>query len=254
VGPQGLHRPHGRRHPAEGLLARRGWDGAVSPGPADYLFVVDANVGYTKSNAVLETRLAYDVDLTDPTAPEARLSVLQKNNASGSVSCSLFQGDAETLEEMYYAIDRCYWGYLRVYKPSGTTLLDATPHPVPAAGTLGGEDVPAQVDSLEEDMEGVQGFGTLVLVPGGQSVETAFRFGLPPGSLSAGPAANELVYRLRLQKQPGTGDTPVSVRIQLPPGARVISAPEGAAVQGSAVALETALSRDISLEIVFSLP
>ena len=237
-----------------GLVSRRGWDGAVVPGEDDFLFVVDANVGYTKTNAVLERRIGYDVDLTDPTAPEAVLTVQEKNNASAGVSCQVMQAQGVSRDEMYYAIDRCYWGYLRVYKPARTTLLEATPHAVAAEQTLNGLEVPARVDTLDEGMDGVQGFGTLVLVPGGQAVETSFRFGLPAGTVSAGAGQGQLAYRLKIKKQPGTGEDPVLVHIQLPPGAQVVSAPAGAAVQGAAVLLETTLNRDLALEVVFTLP
>ena len=38
-----------------GLLSRYGWDGAVIPPPGDFLMVVDSNVGFNKTNAVIGT-------------------------------------------------------------------------------------------------------------------------------------------------------------------------------------------------------
>ncbi len=42
-----------------------------------------------------------------------------------------------------------------------------------------GQTVPPQVDILDEKIEGIRGFGTLKVVPGGESLATSFRFGLP---------------------------------------------------------------------------
>ncbi|MCK7500511.1 MAG: hypothetical protein MZW92_67410 [Comamonadaceae bacterium] len=41
--------------------------------------------------------------------------------------------------------------------------------------------MPARVDELEEELPGVQGFGTFLVLPGGQSLDTGFQFTLPPG-------------------------------------------------------------------------
>ena len=42
-----------------------------------------------------------------------------------------------------------------------------------------GQTVPPQVDILDEKIEGIRGFGTLKVVPGGESLATSFRFALP---------------------------------------------------------------------------
>ena len=48
------------------LLAEQGWDNSLQPGTGDFLMVTDTNMGFNKTNAVVESRISYDVDLTDP--------------------------------------------------------------------------------------------------------------------------------------------------------------------------------------------
>src|SRR5690606_23963498 len=102
------------------LLARRNWDGVLRPGTGDYLMVVDSNVGFNKTNAVVQSNFAYDVDLTNPEFPEASLVVTHQNQASDQVPCRPYpyiagSGISDDLLQRQYPIDRCYWNYLRIY-------------------------------------------------------------------------------------------------------------------------------------------
>ncbi len=54
----------------EAVLARRDWNGALQSNSGDFLMVADSNIGFNKTNAVVQTSLAYDVDLSDPSAPD----------------------------------------------------------------------------------------------------------------------------------------------------------------------------------------
>ena len=233
------------------LLRKYNWDGAINAEPGDFLMLVDANVGYTKSNAVLETSLFYDVDLTDMAHPVGSVTVIEKNRASKGIACDAAK--ATDAQDMYYPINRCYWGYLRVYKPGGTQLLDGRAHAIHGADMLLGEALPAQVDSLYEEMEGISTFGALVLVPAGESVDTAFRFALPVNFIAGEEQSDSLVYRLKLQKQPGTLAIPLTLRIHLPSGAAVASSPQGSVIEGSNVLIHTDLRVDQTIEIVFRL-
>ena len=165
------------------LLTRRSWDGDINTESGDFLTVVDTNVGFNKTNAVVETNLAYDVDLTDPSSPKGSLSVFHTNHASENVPCIQWNNAQEIPGERTYPIDRCYWDYMRVYTREGTTLLDASPQAIPAGWMILEDAVPARVDTLdaeEEQTSGLQGFGSLLVVPGGQTISTAFQFALPP--------------------------------------------------------------------------
>jgi hypothetical protein len=212
--------------------------------------VTDTNIGFNKTNAVVQVSLTYDVDLTDLGAPQATLVATHTNHADPNVPC-IHWNQGEITSEPGYPINRCYWNYLRVYKQAGAELLEATPHAIPANQIILEEPVPARVDDLEdEDLEGVRGFGTLMVVPGGEALNTAFRFALPPEVLLK---QGEITYPLTVRKQPGTLAVPLVIRIHLPNRARLLSLPEGAVLQDNHLLLETDLQRDVEIELVFQL-
>lgn len=236
------------------LLARYHWDGAVRPETGDFLMVVDTNIGFNKTNAVVESSLFYDVDLTNLSAPTGSLAVVHKNNAKGVLVCK--QWDKIRLEgEKDYPITDCYWNYLRVYMAQGAQLLEAVPQYIPAGWMILNQSVPAQVDTLkDEDIDKVRAFGTLQVVPIGESLTTSFRFALPKEILQAGPGAGQSTYHLKVQKQPGTLAVPITIRVHFPNGVAFQAIPAGAVVQGNNVFLETNLRTDLEFEIVFDSP
>jgi hypothetical protein len=117
-----------------------------------------------------------------------------------------------------------------------------------------GRGVPARVDELDEELTGVQGFGALLVVPGGESLSTSFRFALPITVLSAQGASNQLSYYLRIQKQPGTLAIPLTIRIHLPNRATLDSTSTGAIMQDQHLLVETDLRTDVELEVIFTVP
>jgi len=241
------------------FLATRGWDGVVRPGNGDFLMVVDSNVGFNKTNAVVDTSLSYSVDLTNLSAPLAQLDAVHQNNANSNVPCYprsyITSADTGTAYWEYdYPIDRCYWDYLRVYMPAGTRLLDATPEAIPAEWTIHQDGAPARVDVLDEGIAGVQAFGTLKVVPGGQSVTTEFQFALPAGVVKSQPISNQKDYHLRVQKQPGTLAVPITILINLPDNSTIQTVPSGAKVQDHTVLFQTDLSQDLEFDIIFTVP
>lgn len=241
------------------LLARRNWDGVLRPGTGDYLMVVDSNVGFNKTNAVVQSNFAYDVDLTNLQFPEANLVVTHHNQASDQIPCRPYpyiaaSGISDDLLQGQYPIDRCYWNYLRIYTLSEVELLDAQAQDIPAEWTLRGQPAPPKVDVLDEELEGVRGFGTFKVVPGGEAVMTAFHFALPSSVLQPDPFLEQMVYRLKIQKQPGTQATEVVLRVHLPPAADLIAAPPGAKVQGSSILVQLSLVQDVGLEFIFAVP
>lgn len=151
-------------------------------------------------------------------------------------------------------MDRCYWAYMRVYTPLGTKLIQAAPQAIPAEWTILNRPVPPQVDLLGEDVKGSQAFGTLKVVPGGQTVATGFEFALPARILKIQPNTARVFYHLKIQKQPGTLAHPILISILLPEGASVVEIPAGAAIEGQTIMLNTDLRMDIELDVVFSFP
>jgi hypothetical protein len=234
------------------LIAARRWNGDVTPGEGDYLRVVDANVGFNKTSALIETSLVYDVDLTNTSKPIAHLTVVHKNKSSADVECIHWGGERVAGEDEY-PLNACYWNYMRVYKPLGTRLLDTVPQAIPKEWILldrGGE---SQVDILDDDIEGLQVFGTMMVVPGSDAILTEFEFGLPENILEIAPDTSQVSYSLKVDKQPGTIAIPLTLRIHLPNGAVLVTTPPGATVDGNNLLFETDLRLDLNLEVSYRL-
>jgi hypothetical protein len=231
-------------------MVRHGWDGAVRYAGGDFLMAVDANVGFNKTNAVVEASLAYDLDLTDLANPLGTLTITHDNHASPDVPCVHWGG--ERLEgQREYPIDACYWNYMRVYLPAGAELLDATAQDVPEEWMILGHGVHGPVDTLDEELDGLQGFGTLIVVPGGGSSLASFKYHLPAGVLIR--EGERLTYRLKVEKQPGTEAVPIIVRLHLPNGASVEASRPQALIEGNHLYLGTDLRTDLFLEVRFLL-
>ena len=235
------------------FLAERGWDGAIRYRGGDFLFVAEANVGYNKTNAKVSRSFTYDVDLTDLTAPQSNLVLFHHNavqNPTGE-PCIQRVRDEDTLR--LYPISRCYYSYTRIYKPAGTVLTDAAPHPVSRLEMeMLYEDVPARVDLLDEKIENIQTFGTLLMVPKEETLETGFSFALPSSVLQSVGRDKQQVYRLFIQKQSGLDPVPVTLRVHLPQGAKVLSASHAGITNGNDLLFELTLDKDIAFEIIFS--
>jgi len=139
-----------------------------------------------------------------------------------------------------------------VYKRDGTKLLDAVPQFVPANWMIVKQDVPARVDILDEGIKDVQAFGTLQVIPGGESLAASFRFALPGTVVRSGD--DQSIYHLLVQKQPGTLSVPLTIRVHLPNNASVTTAPAEAVVQDQSILYQTDLRTDLVFEIVFYIP
>ena len=242
------------------ILVRRGWDGAVRPDTGDFLMVVDTNVGFNKTNAVVETSIRYDVDLSIQGAAMASLSVTHRNNAVPLKCQPLGVIDYWTIEdpkyfESDYPIDRCYYTYLRVYRVPGAELMDANPQSIPAEWMPRQQPVPPQVDVIkEEGIVGVDGYGLLKVVPGGESIQTDMRFTLPADVVTPPSGQGGWSYKLLVQKQPGTLAIPFTLTVRLPKGASILSMPTDAAFADGVVTLSSTLRLDQELEIIFTIP
>ena len=239
------------------LLAARGWDGAVKPGQGDFLMVVDSNLGFNKVNAAAQTEIEYQVDISKPVAPSARLTLVHRNPTKGDAPC--LPGPNQVDRDYVELIARCYWDYVRVYTLADTNLLAASPHYTPRNWMLAGRAVPRRVDILdntgvvEENPEGIQTYGTLLVVPQSEERQTRFDFELPPGVVTA-EAEGTWRYQLYVRKQAGTLKVPLMLQVRLPKGAEILSAvPEGVFQDGVWQA-DVTLRTDIEFTLIWRVP
>ena len=229
-------------------LSEMGWDGAVRRAGGDLLLVVDTNMGFNKANALVETQVEYQVDLSDLDRPRSMLSVRHHHTLQRPVDrCVHEPRYDETYEQM---MERCYWDYLRVIVPQGARLLSATPHAVAGAELLSGQPSPAEV-SITPTGLGYDVLGTFLLLRPGETVETRFEYALPESVISI--ADGVVVYELVAQKQPGTDAVPLRVRVTVPVGAEIRSStPAPAAIAGRELEYVWSMRTDQRLRLVLS--
>ncbi len=234
---------------AAALLRQTKWDGRLFEGPGDYLLVADANLGYNKVNAYIAQQLEYTVDLSDPNAPQADLTLIyQHNGPQVAERCYHFRKPYNYTYER--VMEECYWDYAQVYAPGGSRLINATLNPVPGRMLLTGKGRTGEAEIFPEEA-GKTVFGTFFVLPSGQRAETRFVYNLPP-QVIVETAEGRLEYRLYLQKQGGKGAIPTAVHLRLPPGAKVIAgAPAPTAQLQNKVRYETALETDFQLTLTF---
>jgi len=235
---------------AAGVLARYGFDGAVRPGAQDFVMVVDSNVGYNKVFPHIAETISYTVDLVDPRAPSARLSIRHVNRQQRAGECR-WQLRSKIVRYEDYFVD-CYWDYLRALVPADSRFIAAGTHSTPGEWLFSGvaEDGAVTVAPGEGGSFSLE---TLVVVPMGQERETTFQYRLPASTLARGGAIWR--YRLILQKQPGTNALPITVRVRLPPGALLASAsPASVRQDGDTIICALRLDHDQRIELAFTTP
>ena len=165
----------------EDAVLAAGWGGAFdSKWSDDYLMAVDANLGAWKTDSVMKRSISYDVDFSGET-PKARTVIHYENTAT---------------EKTFMVKD--YQSFLRVYVPEGSFF-----HTVQGGVT----------DPVYGAFMGKKYVGTLVQVPLGTKKDVVFEYDLPK-------ALERDFYDLKIARQAGTGDIPVTISILSKDGSR----------------------------------
>jgi len=159
-----------------------GWDGRVDGNwKNDYLFLVDANLASFKTDYYMTHSYAYTIDLSSLEAPRATLAVTYKNTVK---------------VKDWFAKD--YQTFLRVYTPLGSYLNKVT----------GAASEPVYGESF-----GKKYFGALVHVPILTEKTITFEYTLPQDF-------KREWYDLKIQKQSGLDDVPMTVTVIKKDGSR----------------------------------
>jgi len=235
---------------AASWLHARGWDGALRMNEGDYLMAVDANLGFNKVNPSIERALEYQVALHLDGSARAVLVVHYQHTGQGNGSPCNQRATYTTGEQVTYEslMQGCYWNYLRVYVPHGSRLLMASRHPVPAEYLLRRVATSGEAGVLPDEL-GKAIFGQFFVVEYGQALTARFEYDLPRVVRSS---AGYWHYTLLVQKQPGTGSTPVSLEIVLPAGTKLVAAqPPPHAVEEGVVKYALELDTDVTVDVTY---
>lgn len=231
---------------AQALFARYGWNGAVQPGTTDFLMPVDTNMGYNKVNANVTTAISYVLDLSEPSAPQAVLTLRHHNAAQSHDTCTQFRDDKNSYADW---MQRCFYDYMRVLVPHGSEFIGANTLPVPDAWMESGVGDDGTVH-VAEGAGGTTELSVFQVISFGETRDTVLRYKLPTTIVTRD--AQGWHYRLRIQKQPGTLATSFSVSIKLPVGASVLHASPALATTGRQQAQFVGkLTSDILIDINF---
>ncbi len=235
----------------EELLGENGWDGALRATTGDFLMVVDTNMGFNKVNASVDSAVDYEVHIEEDGSLWGEVSVGYRNNSSGQPEqCVQRAAYPPTYQEM---MEGCYWNYLRVYVPESARLLQGPEVTLPEGSLRARQNglarsvLPTDVGPLEA---GKSVFADFFVVAPGEQRDMVFQYQLPSEMLEVGSSTT--VYRLVVQKQPGTSAIPLRLAVMLPSEAEVLStSPEPSSLTQAQVVFQSNLLVDREFEVVF---
>lgn len=231
------------------VLEQIGWDGRQEiPASGDYLMIVDTNVGYNKVNPLVQSSIAYDVELFEDGTGVARVSVTyQHMGEQDGASCDqvIPYSEGITYDDL---MNQCFWNYLRLYIPEGATALEMDNHPIARQMTpvtaYWGQQPGARMIA---EPHAANVIANAFVLPRGETLTTQYAYQLPVVVQEDGDA----VYRLQLHKQAGAPPQPLTIRITIPPNTSVVETTPAASVADRQVTFETELSANTTFEVAF---
>ncbi len=221
-----------RAQDEQATVHQMGWDGSLPLVVGDTLALNEANIGGQKTDAVIDERTTHDIDIQ---ADGSVVDTVTLERQHTGVKGELFQGANNV-------------AYIRLYAPTGSTLIDADgfqPPPLTAykatdTEALLDEDVARVEPEIGHEANGVQiteeygrtVFGGWVQLRPGGSSKTTFRYKLPMNVFdladqlkdqssinpeeTTGPSNTRAAYLLSLISQSGKPDRGLTVRVHAP--------------------------------------
>lgn len=178
---------------AANQLAMLGWDGRIQTQPgSDYLSLIDTNMGYNKANAAIERALHYSVTWPTADGPATATVTIEYQHPLliPNHVCDITPRYGADYEDL---VERCFFNYVRLYVPQGSTLLATSGLEEGSVGTSRGE-------------HNTQIFAGYFILPPGQSQRVQFHYQLPA-------TLTPTDYTLWIQRQSGSGPLPLTLTI-----------------------------------------
>ncbi|HBP51591.1 TPA: hypothetical protein DD455_04655 [Candidatus Shapirobacteria bacterium] len=218
---------------ASEVLAEAGWDGAIYEGKcngekcvADYLYIVESNLGVNKANYFLYRNIEREIEIGEKIVKNT-LRITYENTAKSSAWPG---GD--------------YKNYIRIYVPVGTGVQE-----VNWSENGGGERKVISGEELKLSRVGnKEEIGFLVIVPVGKKIGVEVKY-VENINLTTLQSFSYLNY---IQRQSGFGDTGIVTLISIPENWRINAVEPAASVVGGKLLFNQKLDKDIKMGVEIS--
>lgn len=232
----------------ENSLVQQNLAGTLAAGDSDYLMAVSANVGFNKASAAVEQQIDYVVTLDKSGQAQAEATLRFHHRAPEVAQPCAIELRYDPVYEQNMV--RCYWNYLRLLVPAQARLKQGPEFEIAGQYLLDGQATTGQIDTAP--LATKMSWGQLFLLAPDEKLEATYVYDLPPGLVKE--RDGEWHYRLELQKQPGTTDTPVTVTVVLPDGATLTgSQPQPTSTDGAVITFQVSLTRDRTISLTYTL-
>jgi hypothetical protein len=208
---------------AQNVLSQAGLDYGISTGNGDFLYIVDSNIGFNKTDAVIQREASYFVDLSDTERIPAMLISRYTHPIQQKIPC---EHESSYGSGFYMDMQiRCYWDFWRIYTLPDTAVINANQTPIQGEWLLTGEDWPGGI-SIESGEGNTQVVSGLFVLPTAQSQDILIQMQLPSRMIQK-RNNNQLAYSLTIQKQAGINHLPLVLQVKPPQGYYVNDPGEG---------------------------
>lgn len=212
------------------VLMNSGWDGAIYEGKcngsqcvADYLMVVESNMGVNKANYFLYRNMERQVDIGIN-----RVSSKLKINYENTAKSSNWPGGD-------------YKNYMRIYIPSAANVEEVSW----SENGSGEKKIISGENLVVKTLGNKKEVGFLVMVPVGKKINLEFKY-----NQAIDLSKNEkFSYLSFIQKQSGFGDTGMVTLVSIPEGWQPVGVQPAASVVGGKLLFNQKLERDIRMGV-----
>lgn len=211
----------------QGIISEMSWDGRVRPARGDYLMVVDSSLRSSKLNLVVQPRIDLEVRLDSQGNASNVVTITYTNPFSSWAR----EKDPRLVRAVTWGEELVLYGnYLRLLTPFGSRLKAV----VEDERVVGPEDLWIE--------NGRSVFARYFALPLDATKQIVFKYIAPR---VADVSSSPYVYRLLVQKQPGTRAIPLTVTFYPPPGLEIVSIElDGEELAGETSQIVTDLRQD----------
>ena len=220
------------------LIKDMGLDGSVKSDIGDFIYVVDSNIGWSKSDRNIERSMSYLVDLSDIPKAHVQLKLTYKNHSGFSAAqCEPQWVDrGDKYSELKNA---CHWNLLRIYTPLDILVKSHTLLPLPKgsirAARMGSIPL-SDTFSLGTYDDSFTEMSGLIVTDVSDEDHFSVSYSIPKYSSVEKEGCHE--YFLTIRKQPGVRYKKIIVTIVLPENVEIIDNEGIKKIDGSTLYLD----------------